>query len=386
MATNVKILLDKRRSKKDGTFPLVLRVLHNRKSANISLGYYLLEKDWDDKNERLKRSAQLISNHTRFHALLNSKKTAALNIITRLEENGLIHSMSMTEIKSVIQQKEQTQQQTTVFKYLDKVIEDLKEAKRQGTARSYKGLKNKLQLVNNNKDLTFQQIDYKFLVKFEKKHYAGGSGAGSLSVYMRTLRALVNKAIKENIVSKEHYAFSHYTIKRSEPQRRALNQDVFTVIKELPLEEGSALKKARDFYLASYYMQGMNWMDMCLLRMKNISGDFQRINYIRHKTGKPFSIKIFPPLQKLLSKYTKSDFDEDDFVFPILRKDLPVERYPTFIMNKRKKLNKQLKEIAGLCDIPAFTIYSARHTYATLLGAVSKALVMLRQHLQICHA
>ena len=40
--------------------------------------------------------------------------------------------------------------------------------------------------------------------------------------------------------------------------------------------------------------------------------------------------------------------------------------YYRSIDNKRHRLNKNLKTIAGLLEIPEFTIYSARHTWATL--------------------
>ena len=43
------------------------------------------------------------------------------------------------------------------------------------------------------------------------------------------------------------------------------------------------------------------------------------------------------------------------------------DRHHSIIDNKRKRLNKNLKEIARICDIPGFTIYSARHTYAMAL-------------------
>lgn len=43
------------------------------------------------------------------------------------------------------------------------------------------------------------------------------------------------------------------------------------------------------------------------------------------------------------------------------------DRHHPIIDNKRKKLNKKLKEIARICEIPSFAIYSARHPYAMAL-------------------
>ncbi len=42
MTTSTLLLLDKRRPKHDGTFPLLIRIIHNRTTAQITLGIYLL--------------------------------------------------------------------------------------------------------------------------------------------------------------------------------------------------------------------------------------------------------------------------------------------------------------------------------------------------------
>ena len=60
-------------------------------------------------------------------------------------------------------------------------------------------------------------------------------------------------------------------------------------------------------------------------------------------------------------------YQDNDYIFSILKlSDLENQHY-SIIENKRKRLNKNLKEIAKICDIPFFTIYSARHTYAMTL-------------------
>ena len=117
--------------------------------------------------------------------------------------------------------------------------------------------------------------------------------------------------------------------------------------------------------MASFFMRGMNWMDMALLKVSNIHGDFERIHYVRQKTGKPFSIKISPALKELLLSYLGKNFGPDDFIFPIIRPTNPPERYADIIRDRRKRLNKRLKELAALCHVAPFTIYTARHTYAT---------------------
>jgi len=118
--------------------------------------------------------------------------------------------------------------------------------------------------------------------------------------------------------------------------------------------------------MASFYLRGMNWMDMSLLRLSNIQGDFDRIHYVRSKTHKSFSIKITSRLREIIFSYLEPKWSKDDFIFPILDSQISEIKYYETIKNKRKRLNNRLKDIAKMCELDRFTIYTARHTYATM--------------------
>jgi len=111
------------------------------------------------------------------------------------------------------------------------------------------------------------------------------------------------------------------------------------------LEPGSSRELARNLFMASFYMRGMNWMDMAYLKGANIMGDFERVQYVRRKTGEPFNIKVHEKLMELLQRYLGNDFKKDDFVFPILSKELPEEQYTIHIRGKRERLNRRLQDI-----------------------------------------
>lgn len=366
MALNIKLLLDKRRAKADGAYPLVMRIIYNRKSTNIPLGHYLHEKDWDEQKEQIKRSAKIVDNVTRLNKLLEKKRIHAYDIINKLEDDGLIKEMSITDIKNTILDKPKKDKGITVFQFIEQMIEEKLEARKEGMARIYKDLLNKLKKTTNGKDLKFEKINYAFLINMEKQHLAKGSAHGSLSVYLRTLRALYNVAIKLGYVNKKYYPFSEYKIKNGEPVRKALSEEAFSKFRAIELPKRSHLYRTKQLYLASFFMRGMNWMDMAYLKVSDIQGNFERINYIRRKTGKPFSIKISPQLKEILLWFLPRNYTQDSFIFPIISNQSDETKYNDTITNKRKRFNKYLKKIAEMCDIPSFTIYSARHTWATL--------------------
>ncbi|WP_255154956.1 Arm DNA-binding domain-containing protein [Ferruginibacter sp. HRS2-29] len=54
-STSIKVSLDTRRSKADGTYPIILRLTHNRKTTSIKTGIHLKKEDWDEKALKVKK-------------------------------------------------------------------------------------------------------------------------------------------------------------------------------------------------------------------------------------------------------------------------------------------------------------------------------------------
>ncbi|WOK07180.1 site-specific integrase [Imperialibacter roseus] len=366
MAITLKYSIDTRTKLKSGKYQLRLRIIFNRSDSFIPTGFHLTKEEWDQKKEIVRSTSTTMTNTTRFNNKLAQDKAELMDKIVGLESAGKLHGLRAVDIKELVYAK--PSETYTVLSFIDMEMQSLIEEGRVGTARTLRDLKNKLIKFHGSKiALHFADINYSFLRNLEKTHLAAGSNRGSLGVYMRTLRAIFNKAIKHGIVKEELYPFKQYTIRKSEPFRRALQEDDLKKIIGANLKKGSALSKARDFYLASIYLRGVNWMDMALMKVSNIEGDFERINYKRHKTGKPFSVKIIPQVKQILENLNGGlNYEDDQYLFPILKPEDDGNRIPLKIENRRRKLNKTLKELAGQLEIKTFTIYSARHTWATL--------------------
>lgn len=361
-----KVLLNKVRQKKDGSFPLVIRITYNRKTIYLPLGYNLKEKDFDSKNQRVKSSSKITSNITRLNNIIQEKLGKVYDTVSRLEQDGKVESLSMTSLKEEILGKQV--RNTDFFNFTDMVIEDLRKSRKYGNAEIYTSLRNRIKKFHSKDTLTFREINYTFLKRLETQHYAAGNTAGGLSVYLRTLRAIFKRAINMGVAQEEHNPFKDYSIKNGTPKRQHLNARQLDVLKSALIEE-PFLDKARDLYMASFYLRGMNWMDMALLKGEGIQGDFGRVSYIRSKTrNKMFSIKITPALKEILLKYNKGYIKKDEYVFPILQKEgMSEARAHETIKNKRKRQNSYLKRLSERLDLPPFSIYSARHTYANIL-------------------
>ena len=55
MAT-VKIILDKRTNRADGTFSVNFQICHNRKTTTRSSKIYVLQSDWDNDSKTIKKT------------------------------------------------------------------------------------------------------------------------------------------------------------------------------------------------------------------------------------------------------------------------------------------------------------------------------------------
>lgn len=359
MKTNIVLSLDTRRNKKDGSYPLVMRLGHNRRTTSIPTGISLKKNDWDEKNRLIRKSYQGVETVARLNNILQKKKSEAMDVIMKLHEDGKLNAISLADLKMCLHQSKESQSFLT---FTEQLIEELKKAGRFGTARSYNCVYNVVRKFNQDRDLTFRDITYSFLRKFETSHKSKGNTANGLGVYMRTIRAIYNKAIKSGLVEKDLYPFEAYKIKSIPTEKRALEWDMLKKIIELELNPEHPCFHARNYFVASYMMYGMNFSDLAYLKKTDIQDG--RILYRRKKTGKLYDIKVSVQLKAIIDHYLAS-LKEGEYIFPILKREKPAQKDKD-IQWARKRYNKKLKALATLCMIKKnLTSYVSRHSFAT---------------------
>lgn len=360
MNTTVVLSLDSRKPKKDLTCPIILRVTHNRLTATVRTGVYVQPKDWDSKERKVKASYRGTESVARLNNRLQKKKSEATDYIFKLDEQKKLNALTVTELKNLIERKPEHH---SLFSFAELLIAEMKELGRIGNATTYATTLKALRKFMDGKDLPFIQVTPEWLRRFEHAFMKKpGNTFNGLAVYMRTTRAIYNKAIKAKLVDRELYPFAEYSIKHERTRKRAIPIEYIIRIEELEIKPGSRLFNARNYFLTSFYLRGINFTDMALLKLKNIVDG--RIFYKRAKTGMPFDIKIPVEMQAILNLYTPGKGPED-YIFPIVKRDTPEGIYDN-ILWARKRFNKRLKEIARLAKIDAhLTSYVPRHSFAT---------------------
>ncbi|MEJ7821518.1 MAG: site-specific integrase [Chitinophagaceae bacterium] len=364
MNTSVKVLLYTSKILSNGEHPVMLRVIKGRKIKYLSVGFSCSKDLWDLENNIPKKKHE---HYKRAKILIGKKKLDAERLIMDLENDG--KNLSVHEIKSKL--KKEKVSNPLIMDYFEIIIKRLIDNSKIKNSEIYKDTKRNLSYFINGKPLHFSDIDIEFLNKFEDHLIKNGKGGNTIFIYMRTLRALINKAINEGYCNEKYYSFKRFSLSkysRIKTAKRAISKEDINKIKELNLSKHKNLIDAKNIFLFSYYCRGMNFTDLVSLKWKDIKSG--KVIYKRQKTEGLFTIKLLLPAQEILEFYKPLTFEgKESYIFPILNQN---HNTAQSIFNRKvkmlRKINANLKEIAELAGIETIlTTYVARHTYATVL-------------------
>ncbi|WP_282148615.1 site-specific integrase [Algibacter lectus] len=357
---SIKIIL-RNKANKEGQYPVVLKIIKDRKTKVISLGINCLDKNWDKSKGQFKKSEK---NYMQRNRVLLKKKGDALKIIDEFMVDGVDFTLNQFEAKF----RGRKSSKVTVSEFWKEKVSDLNKAGRTGNARAYKDVYNSFFKFHPGKDLVFREITPTLLDKYETYLRSKKNTDGGIGVKMRELRALFNDAIKKGLVDEKYYPFKTYKVSKLKGKsiKKALTRKEMKLMESIDTDEHPHLLDTKNYMIFSYYMGGMNFKDVMKLKWENIQGD--RILYIRSKTKGRFNVKMLEPVKQIVTYY-RTQNRPTNYVFPILLKD---NLTPMQIENRKHKtlsrFNKQLKEIAKIQGVKQnVTSYVVRHSFATNL-------------------
>jgi integrase/recombinase XerD len=362
MTPHVKLLLDTRYPKKNGLFPVKIRITYNRKQKYYPVGKDLSVADFDKAMSTEKPPKHLKKTSEMF----TKRKAHALDVIDELktfdfksfEERFNGFTASLTNVKSVY----------------DNYINQLEKNDQIGSADTYRY--SFISLSNYSKtNLDFDDVTVEFLQGYERWMIQNEKSITTVGMYLRCLRTVINIAIESQVIPRELYPFGKrkYVIPAANNIKKALSiNDIERIIY---YDSGSQLAEsiARDYWLFSYLSHGLNFKDIATLKFKNIDGD--TINVIRSKTinstkskQKHISIPLLPESLQIIERLGNKDKSKESYVFPILKPKLTVVEQKKIIKQFIKTTNKYMDRIGDKLGIKTkVTTYVARHSFATIM-------------------
>lgn len=249
--------------------------------------------------------------------------------------------------------------------FMEQVVVELQQSGNQGTAHVYKSSLNAVVLFQESRRLSFQEITPEWLKRFETGLRARGCSWNTVSTYIRTLRAVYNRAVDQQKARYVPHLFrAVYTGTRAD-RRRALTDDdlkkVFSYASKFDANHG--LRRTQELFVLMFMLRGLPFVDLVYLRKSDLRGNV--ITYRRRKTGRPLSVTLTAEAMVLLQRYMNRD-SSSPYLFPFLRSsegsDAAYREYQLAL----RAFNYQLAvlgKMLGLQD--RLSSYTARHTWAT---------------------
>jgi len=364
MATVREVIIPKEK-KKDGTWNVKIRVNHNGKTLYIKTHHFVGQK-------------QIRSDHTiKDPIILKAVNPVLDDYRTKISELGPKLELYDVErlIDYLVNDGAISAEQINVIEFAFNRIAELKEKNRLASAADMTKVVNSLVDFFGSKIIPVTEIRSKMLYDYEKylrqareierpdpfgnsytRTVQGLSDTG-LHNHMRDLRILFNN-IKDHyndedlgIVVVKHYPFKKYklvTVPENEKPKLTVKQVL--AIRDFDAPKDSRMELARDLFMLSFYLCGMNAAD--LHKLPADESIKMRVNYNRSKTKSRRKDKAFISI------------NIPDVATPLYLKyagKLQV-RYSTHI-TLDNALMKGMHGIGKSLSIPDLEFYDARHAF-----------------------
>ncbi|AUD06698.1 site-specific integrase [Spirosoma pollinicola] len=359
MAT-INIVLRKEK-KKDGTFPLAIRITKDRKSSYIYFDYSIKSDDWDADKQRVKKS---YPNSTWLNNFLSTKKLEA-------EKQAIELETQKSHVSShAVRQRIKPSTGSTFFAQADLYLQRLKEA---GKYNQYTADKPRVKHFKEfiKQDIALPEITVAVLERF-KGHIRTKLNLSERSAinHIVMMRSVFSHAIKEGAVDEKFYPFGKgkMKIKFPDSSKVGLNQDELERLETVSLE--GQPHHVRNLWLFSYYLAGVRISDVLRLRWSDFQND--RLHYEMGKNNKGGSLKVPDKALQITAQYKAFQRNKDDLVFPELKDVNLDDKFITerTIAFKTSAIDKCLKKyVAPAAGIEkTLTMHIARHSFAQNAG------------------
>jgi integrase/recombinase XerD len=222
---------------------------------------------------------------------------------------------------------------------------------------------------NYKKMLFLEDIDEGFLKGYKQWMLQKNLSSTTIGIYMRTLRAIYNRAINDGLISGTLKPFKNVCINSSVKSKSVLYPAQLKALWEY-LSESKRDQRAIAFFFFCYLGNGMNFKDVGYLKFKNIKGDV--LSYTRQKTirtkNEASEIKIHyqDAMKKIVDVWGNQSKNPDDFIFPLVTKYIDEKHLIDAIVRYKRISNKCLSRIGKELGFDVHVCLNlARHSFAT---------------------
>jgi integrase/recombinase XerD len=379
------IILEKRYNLSDGTHPVKLRVTFNRvqkyyafidvdSEDNSTLG--LSEKDFKLFYTGIPKTKEGKEIRKRILAF----ETAASEVADNMKEPFTFERWHKIFFEDKIKPKS-----GNLIDLITDHAKDLRKENAFSTAITYECTRSCIERFTGGKQVSIHSVNTEWLKRFRAFMLSGNKPMSptTISIYLRCLRQIFNKAIKEGELSPEQYPFTQKNfIPTSKNTKKALTmEDIELIYKYIPKNDSERF--ARDLWLFSYICNGANIKDIAGFKHTNIEGD--KIVFKRAKTegksDRTIEPIITPEAQAIINRWANPR-GINSYLFPILNNQMTAEEKFKAVRQRIKTVNKYMKRISESLELGVIpTTYFARHSYATIMKRAGVPIAFISESL-----
>lgn len=293
MATT-KFYLDTRSCRADGTHLLKLNVSHRGRNALLAIpGLYVSREQWDKSAERVvghPLQKRLNSLATHFRIDIEDK-------LLELQLSGRLQDMDISELRDYLLNRERRPKDL----FADVFERFAASRPSEGTRGVYHHTMSRLRAFCPDVErLRFEDITRDWLLRFDAFLSQTARSANARGIHLRNIRAVFNHAIDEGLTTL--YPFRRFKIMSQPTAKRSLPVEQLRELFSLELEPWQ--QKYLDVFKLIFFLCGINIGDLCKLTELR----YGRVEYVRAKTHRPYSIKVEPEALEIINRYRGKKF------------------------------------------------------------------------------
>jgi integrase/recombinase XerD len=326
MAT-AKAILNKRYKSKDGSYPIVIRLINGDDQLQRGVGHKVLPKSFKDGYVKETHPDADIIN-----SVINSELGKAKKYFSDCTIQGIpidlsqafnqVRQHSFTEyLRHRAKQHEAAEQIEMYFK-VNRFAKELVEC--------------------FERELYFNEVNEDLLRRFDNwLKIDQENAANTRAKKFEFIGKYFGKGVKEKKLNLDN-PFKDYKIKTEPVKKEKLTVKQLTELEDLPLKDGP-VKFARDLFMFSYYCKGIRF-ETCITMKKTalVNG---RLYFRINKGLKHLSVLMHPRLEAIINTYIQNDTDT---IFGRVQEveKLTAKQYRSLIGSENAMVNRSLKDAA----------------------------------------
>lgn len=354
---SVLVVLDRRRQKKNGLYPVKIEVVFRGVQKYYPTGQDLSIDCWQTLGTKRRHPPESYFDiQDSFDHIKNEVKT--------LVSRGVF---SISALDTALGLKENDSLQQLLGRKMNTAYEN-------GRINSYYRYRSSLRALNRfvKTPVPLRSVTPLWLKTYQQFLQNEGKSGTTVNIYLSAVKAVVSESIRLGMLRQENnpFCFGKYMVPPSASRHIALSDS--QIARLIAYRGTETEEKYRDLWLFSYLCNGINFRDMLFLKYGNISGG--EIYFTRSKTSMSGKMQrvvrsvLTTRMERIIVRWGNPyTGNPDTYIFRYAHGGESEQEKINLVRRVDYLCNRTLRHIAAKLGIPRLTVYSARHSFATVL-------------------